>query len=363
MADKLAESFSHLSQLLPILLLLSCSLGGSAILGSEHRVQFDASHSVLCREYGGEWPTISSNERIIEATFRVSMFLADAAESDLSEVTYVISSPERRLRVVDFAPRTQLKSSIHGQIEVTRTNESSNSLDASLSAGLPIHYGTAAAQTSPSVGAGKTNRLATTEKLTQIPQRQLLVAAGTIDREYGVQFKFHTSPYRSLQGMRELVVRFAVPLHWRADWVQITCIAVGRSGNPLIRDDSLWGRDDILVGLYQDHDAEAQTAAMTLARIHGKQSLHTTRNVLGDDEESRTNLLSAAIPAWNKAKGVLGVHRVFKVPFDQFGADGSGLRKTRPIRDKEPELATTLPTALAALRDLSGERSANEFPR
>ena len=60
-------------------------------------------------------------------------------EADLEQLQVAIGSPERRMRVVDFQPRTELGSELAGDVEVSNSNDSVQSLNASLggAAGAP----------------------------------------------------------------------------------------------------------------------------------------------------------------------------------------------------------------------------------
>jgi hypothetical protein len=207
-----------------------------------------------------------SGEKLITAKFEVSSLIRLGREDDLLQFLYVIESPQRTAQVVDYAPRTQLATSVAGKVDVQRQIEQSNSLGLNATAQVsPMLSGS----TSGSTGS-KTSASTHYEVL---PPLKLLAASGTVARGNAVYFKLKPSTQTSLDGARLFTVVFRVSRDWRADYVRLRCVAYGRttgrsftgSGEPIC------GSGEFLVGIYRQADPQAQAAAQQLA--HAERTL------------------------------------------------------------------------------------------
>jgi hypothetical protein len=90
------------------------------------------------------------DSKIIEARFQVSALVRRGDEADIKELMYVVISPEKRLQVVDFEPKTQMECEFTDPVQVVETGEHASSLDGSLS----IQFSPLAnVHVSPSAGA------------------------------------------------------------------------------------------------------------------------------------------------------------------------------------------------------------------
>ncbi len=239
--------------------LLACSAAAQA--GSP-KVHFDVSYSVECREVTPEeFAETNPQSKIIEARFQVSSLLRRGQEKDVKELMYVVWSPEKRLRVVDFEPKTQLGSEVTEAIQVVQTGEKASSLDAGVNVKFEPWSGV---HVSPSAGASKVSKENTQQKYSKLPPKQLLVASGTTRRQHGVFFKMKPSTQASLEGQKEFVCLFVVPKGWRGDYVYVDCAATTRDRTPWSSAEDCGSRR-VLVGLYFQGDAEAKEAAERLA--------------------------------------------------------------------------------------------------
>jgi hypothetical protein len=229
------------------------------------KVAFDVSYTVECRDATPpEFEESHPGRKIVEARFEVSSLIRSGRESDVDELMYVIRSPQRRLRVFDFEPKTQMESDVAKAIEVVETDEDATSLNGGLSAQISPGGGVHVA---PSAGASKATKNSLQQKYSKLPPKQLLVASGTTLREYGVFFKLKPSTQASLEGQRELVCLFVVPSDWRADYAYVDCIARVRNRSPWTKSPDVGSRR-VLVGLYLQGDAEARGAAERLAHAY-----------------------------------------------------------------------------------------------
>jgi hypothetical protein len=181
--------------------------------------------------------------------------------SDVDAVRVEISDRDRRLRVYDFSPRTQLASELASDVEWTRTTDSKHELGASLGGELPACFGDVVAHVTPSINAVRGDREVITEKQVRVAPKQVLVASGTIDHEYGVFFTIRPSPQTSLEGVHELTVAFIVPASWRGDAVRVACRASGEQKVLWMKQRKVWAEKSSGVALYLAGDVDARRAA------------------------------------------------------------------------------------------------------
>jgi len=226
------------------------------------RVHFDVSYSVECRDVTPqEFSETNPQSKIVEARFQVSSLIGRGKESDVRELMYVVWSPEKRLRVVDFEPKTQLESEVTDAIEVIESGERASSLNG----GVNVQFEPwAGVHVAPSAGASQVSKKNLQQKYSKLPPKQLMVASGTTRREHGVFFKMKPSTQASLEGQKEFVCLFVVPAGWRGDYVYVDCAATPRDRSPWSSADDCGSRR-VLVGLYFQGDAEAKEAAERLA--------------------------------------------------------------------------------------------------
>ena len=265
---------THLSDT-RILPLLRVALLGGLLLGlptmshgGSPRIEFDVGYTIECRDVTPpEFAETRPESKIIEAKIRVSSLLKRGEEKDIKELMLSISSPEKRLRVADFVPKTELQSEVPGFIEVVKTDEDATASEGAIRGSTSVRFGPIDGQVSPVLGTTKSRRHSLKETYEKLPPKQLFLASGTTNRGHGVFFKLKPSSQASLEGQQEFVCLFIVPKQWRGDYARITCLAKGYNR-------SLWtsvepcGAADVYVGLYLEGDAEARTAALQLGQAY-----------------------------------------------------------------------------------------------
>jgi hypothetical protein len=223
------------------------------------QVHFDASTVVECRDVTPHgFAEVYPNERIVEAIVRISTLVVSGREEDFEDLLLVMDSPEKRLRVADFAPKTELVSDVVGTIDAKATNEKTKTTDFKLGGVLSASYGLASVQVLPSTSTTNTRHDSVTEEYKRLPNRSLALASGTIHGEHGVFFKLKRTPLSSLEGSKDFTCLFVVPKNWRGDWLVVTCQARGFNKVLLTKSLEECGRAQILVGLYAAGDAVAK---------------------------------------------------------------------------------------------------------
>ncbi|HEX4131580.1 MAG TPA: hypothetical protein VHZ24_16190 [Pirellulales bacterium] len=231
------------------------------------RVQFDTATVVECRDVTPPSAyRLSPNERLYEAQFNVSMLLTAGSEDDLKEMLLFISSPERRLRVVDFFPRNELASDITGPIERKETTERTTMIEFGPHA--TVTSGPVQVQGTPGAAAQWTKHTGTDETYHKLPPKKLIVASGTTGNGSGVFFKLHPSTQDSLQGAHSFRVTFAAPADWRFDRVKLRCEARGYGKVLFVKQEELAGATSLTVGLHRSGDVAARQAAYRVAESY-----------------------------------------------------------------------------------------------
>lgn len=247
-----------------LLLILNASVPAEA--GEPAGLAFDFGRTIECRDvtpaaYAERYP----DERIVECTLRLSVYLTAGAISDVEAIRIEAGDMNRRLRVYDFSPSTRLESEFADDIETVKTVESSHSFAVSLGGEIPCIGGTAA-NVSPSISGGKGGKEVVTEKQKRVAPKQAVVASGTTNEEHGVFFVLRPSPTTSLEGVHELKVQFVVPVTWRGDAIRVACQATGSQKMLWMTQPKVLAQKATAVALYMEGDFAARRAAERLVR-------------------------------------------------------------------------------------------------
>ncbi len=170
---------------------------GSPAVAADTRVVFDIPDKLECRDVTPETCAKAHPQlKVVEAKFRISASFVDGTEDSIVDFVYMITSPELRLKILDYLPNTTLESTLTDDtIEVADTTENSDAKteDAKVAYRV-LTLGTSRTQT-----AKKTE----SDHYKQIVSKALVLAAGTTHREHGVFFKLRPSKGTSLEGGKE----------------------------------------------------------------------------------------------------------------------------------------------------------------
>ncbi len=250
----------HARSILIAVVLLSFAASGTA--AEPPQVSFDVGPVIACRTVpSAEAAMAEPDEKIIEAKFRVSTLITAGDANDVDELLIVIASPEGRLRVVDFRPKTRMVSDVEGPIETLQTEDVSRSIDAHLGGVASAGQGIVDLQLKPSFGGGTTKSNSMKETLKRRAPKSLKVAAGTVHGRTGVFFKLKPDTQSTLEGAKDYCCRFAVPQDWRTDRAVISCFARTESKQYFVTRTHLCGSAEFPVGLYLEGDVEARQQA------------------------------------------------------------------------------------------------------
>jgi len=130
-------------------------------------------------------------------------------------------------------------------------------------------------------GSAKAEARKTDEKklrYDEIPQHDVLVASGTVDRGTGAFFRFHRSRRETLEGSRELSVSFRVPSDWQAGLLQVKCHARGERKVASLWPEPIESVKSFTLPIYLASSSEARDRAVEYVRAErGLQQLMAKR--------------------------------------------------------------------------------------
>lgn len=220
------------------------------------RVQFDVQSLVECRDVTPpEFTRTNPEERLVAATFPVSVLSRLAADQSLREIWVRIESPDASLHVEDYSPRTTLTSNVAGSKIVQGESTRDRQWNFHVRGGY-LGFADGEAQGS----MHETDRKQ--YQFEELPPTDLVTASGTILRGRGVFFKFCAGPRTSLEGERLLEVVFRVPLAWRGDRVFVHCEAIGSDpGYAIDNRSSALAARSFVVALCQEGNRESRRLA------------------------------------------------------------------------------------------------------
>lgn len=218
-------------------------------------VVFDVPLISECREVTPKNFREAYQRQVIEAVFRVSPQLLAGDEKDLKRLHYEIST-DQQMPVVSYLPSSQVATDVEGTVAIQSSSHHGE---------LSFRY-----LILPTTGDGdvKGDLESSHAEYRRLAPKQVLLAAGTIERGFGVYFDLKPSSQDTLQKQREFACLFEVPATWRADYVTIRCIAKGskRGFGGLVDSNVPCGSGLLCVGLYKQGDAQARAYADQLAR-------------------------------------------------------------------------------------------------
>jgi hypothetical protein len=228
-----------------------------SVYARQPSVQFDVGSAIACRVVTPSGRvSIGSGAKLIEASFRVSILVSDGRPEEVEDVVVLIESPQRRLRVADFFPKTEMANCVDGEVKTTRTTDKA----ATLGGTIPLYS---------LVGAtlSGTEHHIVAQTFTEPPSKCLVLASGTTNDEHGVFFKVNDAPQVPLEGTKEFTCVFEVPKDWRGDWCVLSCQARHIRQSYMSKKYEPCGNAETFVGLYLAGDEQGQEIARRLDHL------------------------------------------------------------------------------------------------
>lgn len=202
------------------------------------------------------------DSRFVEVAIDVTTIVSPTTKNDVNEVVIEIRTQHEDVQVADYAPRTETYSNIDGTIKVTQNH--STQREAALDAtGMYPVFATATGHTAINDATSRT------VEQHEVAARQMLTAAGTLDRRTGVYFKIRSNPQTVIEGARRLSLLLEVPQSWRGDLLEVRTHAFGKSRETLAsKSERLLMAKRFHVAIYQVGDEVASQRAMEFSRQH-----------------------------------------------------------------------------------------------
>lgn len=195
------------------------------------------------------WASTMANSRFVRIPLQLSSLIDSSLSNDVDEFLFRVETQHQEMQVADFFPKTELTSSVAGQVQVSSLEQEHRELNARGAAGYPgagwvegnaQYYGHAATQ----------------KAFIERPAMSVLTASGTLGRRSGVYFKFKRSPQTTLEGMHPVEVVMEVPSHWRGGLLDVSMEANGGG-----RSRKTLAQQRFLVAVYQAGDDIAEKVA------------------------------------------------------------------------------------------------------
>lgn len=223
--EKVSASNIFLSTQFALAMLLSLATFGKSSAASPPAVSFDAPAIVVAEPLDASVhnaPTTGGTFLRLKLT--VSTMISPDYRGNVDEVVVSIDCPSLALRVLDFWPKTEMYSQVQGTITVANEMQKNQNYAFNISGGYePFARGTASGD--------YRSQQQVHENYQRQPPMQLLTSSGTVNRGYGVFFKFRPGPAPVLEGDREIALLVEAPAGWRADLLHVHMQAVGQASN------------------------------------------------------------------------------------------------------------------------------------
>ncbi len=228
-------------------------------------VRFDTPSNVMaCDVTPPEMLFENPDQRLIQLIIPISTRIGCPQNEPVMQMQIEIKSVGGNSLIIDYAPRTSLFTNIEGPIAVESRKETNVSLGIDASGSIADSV-----KLNAKAGTGQTNGYS--ENYQKIPDQQLLLASGTLERGRGVYFKFNQSPQTTLEGGHELSITIRVPTSWRGGMMRIDCNATGsRSGLFGHKDDVKAGNASFVIATWLKGDLEAQSIVDRYADIESR---------------------------------------------------------------------------------------------
>lgn len=316
-------------------------LGASYAL-AEQTIQFDVPVVVEACEIPSELD--SFNERLVEIVIPVSTLISGKDRDAVKEFNFQVHWNRNVYPLIDYAPRTQMQSDIEGLIAVEKQKERTTNLGFSANGRIENVVNLNA-------NAGGSQSNSETLRFDRIPEQEILVASGTIHRGTGAFFRFHPSKQFTLEGGRDLIVTFRVPMNWRGGVLRVVCSAEGKRKLFAGLTEPISATKTFIVPTYLKGDDQARRTAIEYVQreLELRRSWASYRHKI---DAANDNLFA-------KVENALGSAKDYSVPAGwateliESGADRALIEYERALPASLRRLANDFSSSRNSLYDLS----------
>jgi len=236
----------------------------------------------------------SSSEKMIRVVIPVSSEVGKRDRGNVKEFQYDVFWNRNSYPINGYGPQTQTVSDIEGLISIEKVHERNKGLGIDLDSGYQdLVSGTAKAELS--------KKNSTKVKYSEVPQHDVLIASGTVRRGTGAFFRFHPSKRETLEGGRDLVVEYRVPISWRGGVLKVECRAQGQRKVIGSWREPFEESRSFVVPIYLEGDEDAQQAAMSFAQTEQNLRSNWKRHLQRDQRKQTPPLLGIFNSSSNSA--------------------------------------------------------------
>ncbi len=272
-----------------VFLTLSWLMAGSPCLADQPIVSFDVPALLEAKpiEPDSFRPGISStSQKVVEVVIPVSTVINRLTDRNhISEFRFDVGWNQAVYPLIDYGPRTQTTAGIEGTIGVQKTDEASGKIELGIS-------GQAPPLSSLNLKSDVGTKSSSQRSFQEIPQHQLLVASGTIDRGTGAFFRFHRSKTAALEGGKEIVLAFRVPNRWRNGLLKVRCLATGSRRVANLWKEPVMATQSFVIPIYSEGDIQSQDLAIDF--VKAEQELR--RSWISSQPKGQNNTTMFSIP-------------------------------------------------------------------
>lgn len=233
-----------------------CCLQSVPFTQAQTNIEFDVPAIAGAREIA---PTSFRDDKLIEIVLPISTVINSRDRQQIEEFRFDISWNRSVYGIFDYGPKTQTASDIEG----LKTIEESASKSASLNLNLNSKpFELTSANLASDIGGSNSRR----ESYQEVPQHEVLVASGTIDRGTGAFFRFHQSRTHTLEGSRDLTLVYRVPADWKNGILTVECRGIGKRRIAGLWDEPIEFGRSFVVPVYIEKSSSAQKLAIDFAK-------------------------------------------------------------------------------------------------
>ena len=231
---------------------VACIFFSVQLSHAQQQIEFDVPAIVGARSIA---PAPFGDDKLIEIVLPVSTAIDSKHRGEVEEFRFDIGWNRSVYGIYDYGPKTQTASDIEGLKAIEESTSKNASLNFNLT-GTPFEL--SSANIASSIGSNNSRR----ESYQTIPQHEVLVASGTIDRGTGAFFRFHQSRTNTLEGRRDLVLAYRVPSDWQNGILTVECRGIGKRRIAGLWDEPLEVGRAFVVPVYLEENSSAQKLAI-----------------------------------------------------------------------------------------------------
>jgi len=234
-----------------------CSVFSVQLSHAQTNVEFDVPAIVAAREVA---PSSFVDDKLIEVVLPISTAITSKYRGNIEEFRFDVSWNRSVYGICDYGPKTQTASAIEGLKTVEKNLSRHASMNLSFKS-KPLEL--LSANLGSSIDGSNSSR----ESFQEIPQHEVLVASGTIDRGTGAFFRFHQSRTNTLEGSRDLLLKYRVPKDWQNGILKVECSGFGK--RPVaggLWDEPIETGRAFVVPVYLEKNSSAQNLAIDFAK-------------------------------------------------------------------------------------------------